>query len=108
MHTAVDRPQSPEERELQAKQAEFARLQPTLAQRELELERFRLELAAFERLYQSVVGVRYAELEAIEAQIVETETRQSLLAQRARAPVPEGRAQLGAAFEPSPDGTTAP
>jgi hypothetical protein len=66
---------SPEEEELQRKQRELESLQSELAESELGLATLRSELVAFERRYLEVVGTRYAELDALEAQIAESVAR---------------------------------
>ena len=60
---------APEEIELGQKQAQLAALEAKLAQRELELTTLEARLRAFEREYLRVVGVRYAKLDEIEAEI---------------------------------------
>ncbi len=60
---------TPEEQELEKKQRELSALETELAERELELTTVQAELHAFEREYLRVVGVRYAELDEIEAEI---------------------------------------
>jgi len=69
------RRQTPEERELDRKRAELARLESELAQRELDLATLQAELRAFEGRYLRIVGVRYAALDEIEAQIAEAQAR---------------------------------
>ena len=59
----------PEERELDRKHTALAALEARLTQQELELTTLQAELRAFETHYLRVVGRRYAELDAIEAQI---------------------------------------
>jgi len=66
----------PEEEELKLKKQELQALENRLIELELQLANLRGELTAFETLYLKTVGVRYAELDEIEAQIAE------LLAQR--------------------------
>jgi hypothetical protein len=67
--------QKPEERELESKKAKLASLEADLVQRELDLATLRTELAAFENGYLGTVGILYAELDQIEAQIAEAEAR---------------------------------
>lgn len=65
------REQTPEEKELARKLAELTILEGELAQRELDVATLQAELHAFERRYLRIVGVRYAELDEIDAQIAE-------------------------------------
>jgi hypothetical protein len=69
--STMNRRQTPEERELSAKQAEFAKLQQELAQRELDLTTQEIDLRAFESHYLRMGGSRYAALDEIEAKIAE-------------------------------------
>lgn len=64
---------TPEERELAKKRAELSPLEAILAQRELDLVTLQAELREFELRYLQIVGVLYAELDEIEAQIAEAE-----------------------------------
>ena len=64
---------APEEQELAKKRVELAPLESMLAQRELDLLTLQAELNEFESIYLRIVGVRYAELDEIEAQIAEAE-----------------------------------
>jgi len=103
---------SPEEEELRRKQAELEDLQSELAESELALATLRSELIAFERRYLEVVGSRYAELDALEAQIAEAVARSRPAdpsarqkAESARARAQESEEALGdAGREPSPPG----
>ena len=61
----------PEEAELANKEAELARLVAELSERELALASLRSQLAAFEGQYLRVVGVLYAELDEVNAQIAQ-------------------------------------
>ena len=71
MSTELTRSKAPEEEELDKKIAELSELEALLTQRELELATLRGELHAFEARYLRTVGVRYAELDRIEAQIAQ-------------------------------------
>jgi chromosome segregation ATPase len=66
---------TPEERELDKKQAELASLEAELIQRELDLATLRAELSNFESRYLLTVGVLYAELNEIEVEIAEAQAR---------------------------------
>ena len=61
----------PEEEELHLKRRELEDLEKQLIERELQLVSLRGELADFERVYIKSVGIRYAELDEIEAKIAE-------------------------------------
>jgi DnaJ-domain-containing protein 1 len=71
MSSDIIRRLTPEEEEVEKKRAELAALETELAQRELDLATLHAELHAFERKYQQIIGIRYAELDRIEAQITE-------------------------------------
>lgn len=71
------RTQTPEERELAAKNAHLAALTTQLAQRELDLATLRAELRAFERQYLRVVGFAFAEIDDLVAQIAEALNRRT-------------------------------
>ena len=71
MSTKLTRRQTPEEQELQRKRAQLAALEIQLAPSELDLESLRTELGTFESSYLRVVGILYADLDEIEAQIAE-------------------------------------
>ena len=62
---------TPEQEELEKKKVELAALETELAEKELHLATFQAELNAFEKEYMRVIGVRYTELDRIEAQIEE-------------------------------------
>ncbi len=66
---------APEEEELARKKRELADLETELAERELDLSTLETELRAFERRYLRTVGILYAELDEIEAQIAEAIAR---------------------------------
>ena len=71
MNAEITARRKPEEEELARKQSELAELEVELAERELGLANFQSELAAFEGLYLRTVGVLYAELDDLNAQIAE-------------------------------------
>lgn len=75
MESEIARQLTPEDRELEKKKAELAALEERLAQRELELATLQGEVHAFEQRYVSIVGVKYAELDEVEAQIAEAQAR---------------------------------
>jgi DnaJ-domain-containing protein 1 len=60
---------TPEQEELERKKSELATLETELAEKELDLTTFQAELNAFEKEYMRVIGIRYTELDHIEAQI---------------------------------------
>ncbi|KMP12537.1 hypothetical protein UR09_00265 [Candidatus Nitromaritima sp. SCGC AAA799-A02] len=66
--TQVD---APEAEELKFKRIELNELQQELAEKELELSTLKSELNQFERLYNQMVGSKYAELDDVKAQILE-------------------------------------
>ena len=77
MSTDLIRTQTPEEKEFAKKLAELSVLEVELTQRELDLATLQAELHAFERRYLRIVGVRYADLDELEAQIAEAQARLS-------------------------------
>ncbi len=84
---------SPEESELAKKRAELAPLEAILAQRQLELATLQAELRDFEARYLRIVGVRYTELDEIEAQIAEAMAELKPNDEQARAQAAHARAQ---------------
>ncbi|MGF1538965.1 MAG: molecular chaperone DnaJ [Pleurocapsa sp.] len=60
---------TPEQEELERKKIELARLETELAEKELDLATFQAELNVFEKEYMRIIGIRYTELDRIEAQI---------------------------------------
>jgi hypothetical protein len=82
----------PEEEELGLKRQELQALENQLVERELYLVSLRAELAAFERLYLKTVGVLYAELDEIEAQIAEVHLRHNPSDREAQAAARRARA----------------
>jgi len=75
METTLIRRKTPEERELENKHARSATLEAELAQRELDLATLKAELQTFEARCLREVGILYAELDEIEAQVAETQAR---------------------------------
>lgn len=82
---------TPEERELSQKREELSNLQTLLAQRELDLTTLQAELHAFERRYFRVVGVRYAELDEVKAQIADLLSQSSPQNSKMRTQAAEAR-----------------
>lgn len=75
MRTDITKMETPEERELSRKLCELSELETALAQRELDLATLKVELHTFEIKYIHRVGICYAELDEIEAQIAEAEAQ---------------------------------
>lgn len=69
MENAIVHKLTPEQEELERKKIELAALEKELADKELDLATFQAELNAFEKEYFRIIGVRYTELDRIEAQI---------------------------------------
>ena len=67
----LDKVRTPEEKELEEKLAELAALKADIAQRELELATLTTELSEFEARYLGAVGHKFAELDALNAEIAE-------------------------------------
>jgi hypothetical protein len=93
MGTGITRKQTPEEKELNKKLSELAALESKLAQSELDLATLQAELRAFENRYLRIVGVRYTELDEIEAQIAEAQARLNPKDSKAKEKASEARAQ---------------
>ena len=83
----------PEEREIEQKKAELASLEADLIQHELDLATFRAELTSFEARYVRKVGLLYAELDEIEAQIAEVWARRQPTDRHAQQQAAQARAQ---------------
>jgi peptidoglycan hydrolase CwlO-like protein len=99
MATEIIKNQTPKERELAKKQAELAVLEATLIQRELDLATLRAELSNFENPYLRTVGVLYAELDEIEAEIAEAQARLKPCDSEAQEQAARARAQARESFE---------
>jgi len=93
MNKKLARRDTPEERELSQKSEELSNLQTLLAQRELDLTTLQAELHAFERHYFRAVGVRYAELDEVEAQIADLLSRSSPQNSKMRTQAADARAR---------------
>ena len=91
MASNITRTQTPEERELAAKNADLAALKIQLAQRELDFATLRVELHAFEQRYLRIVGVKFAEIDDLEAQIAEALNRRNPSDETARQRAEEAR-----------------
>lgn len=106
MTTRIIRTQTPEERELAAKNADLAAVETLLAQRELDLATLRAELHAFEQQYLRIVGIKFAEVDDLEAQIAEAFNRRNPPDQAARQRAADARtkatesARVTGAIEP--------
>jgi hypothetical protein len=87
------RPAKPEEQELFRKREEQTALEIELAERELRAANLRAELGAFERRYLHEVGVRYAQLDELKAQIAERAASGQPEADRAQQAAREARAR---------------
>jgi len=77
MDTRIKKVNSPEEDELELKRAELAKSSELLAEKELELASLRNSVIHFEHRYYRQVGIKYVELDEINAQIAEKIARQN-------------------------------
>jgi hypothetical protein len=93
MASNITRTQTPEERELAAKNAELAVLETQLAQRELDFATLQIELHAFEQRYLRIVGVKFSEIDDLEAQIAEVLNRRNPADEAARSRAANARAK---------------
>ena len=93
MKSEIAKRETPEEREERKKLAELKILEARLGEKELELATFRAELSAFEAMYMRTVGVKYAELDEIEAKIAETKLRENPYDKIAQEEATQARAQ---------------
>jgi hypothetical protein len=83
----------PEEEELSLKKQELQRLENRLIELELELTGLKAELGVFDSVYLRTVGIRYAELDEIDAQIAELLARHTPDNPRAQGAAREARAR---------------
>ena len=93
MSTDITRRKTPEESELEQKQTNLEILEEELTQRELELATIKADLQAFEGLYLRIVGIQYAELDKIKAQIAEAQARLDPINKDAQKQASQARAQ---------------
>ena len=77
MDTSKKKTNSPEEDELELKRIELTKLSELLAEKELELTTLRNFVLHFEHRYLKEVGIKYVELDEINAQIAEKMARQN-------------------------------
>jgi hypothetical protein len=75
MITDIKHRKTPEQEEFDKKITELNGLESELTQCELDLATLHGELRAFEIRYLRIIGIRYAELDKIEAQLAETQAR---------------------------------
>lgn len=83
---------APEQEELDRKRAERVALEAELAQQELDLQTLRTEIAQFHVRYLRTVGVKFAELDDLEAEIAELSTPPRMAAGRVDDDHPEAEA----------------
>lgn len=76
MDKSIAKSNSPEEDELQSKRAEFFTLSEHLSEKELEFANLRSSILHFESRYFRKVGIKYLELDEINAQIAEKIAKQ--------------------------------
>lgn len=75
MNQKIEKSSSPEEKEINKYKERYEELNQLLAEKELILETLKSENRVFEIKYMRVVGIKYAELDEIEAKIAELLTR---------------------------------
>jgi hypothetical protein len=103
----ADKRKPPEELELERKRAQLAALEPGLAEKELELATLRASLAEFERRYLSSVGLKYAELDKVEAEMYEAAAKLVPEDAEAKLKAQAGREQAKASAEAAKDARSA-
>lgn len=113
MDLIVTRETESEASELDRRAADLARLQAELAERELQLATLSVELQAFEVVYLRTIGLRYAELDGVEAEIAsllatksprDREAQDRAAAAQERAEESERAAEWAAGVEEELDG----
>src|SRR4030067_1297201 len=77
MDSRIKKINSPEEDELELKRIELARLSELLAEKELELTTLQNSLSHFEHRYLMEVGIKYVDLDEINAKIAEKIAREN-------------------------------
>jgi ElaB/YqjD/DUF883 family membrane-anchored ribosome-binding protein len=75
MKTGITKRLTPEQEELHKKRVELADIENALAQHELDLATLQAQINIFLTRYLTLVGLRYRELDEINAQIAEAEAR---------------------------------
>ena len=85
--------QTPEEKELLHKRDQLSTLEDELSQRELDLATIKADLLVFEGRYLRIVGVKYAELDEIKAQIAEIMAQRNPVDKDAQEKATEARSQ---------------
>lgn len=103
METGITRRETPEEKELIKKKAELKTLEGDLAQHELDLATLKAELHNFENIYLRIVGIRYSELDEIEAEIAEALVRLNPEDNRAQERAAEARTEAQESAEATGD-----
>jgi hypothetical protein len=93
MTTHITKKKTPEEHELERKEAELRTLEATLADRELEYATLQAELAAFSFQYARRVGVLYAKLDELNAQLAEERAKKKPRDERLQREAAEAKAQ---------------
>jgi hypothetical protein len=101
MDSRLDIPLKPEDEELKLKKKELQILEARLIECELGLHSLKGELAAFENLYVRNVGIHYAELDEINAEIAELLARENPSNHRAQEAARQARARANESREGS-------
>ncbi|MCH8157562.1 MAG: J domain-containing protein [Nitrospinae bacterium] len=99
---------APEAEELKLKRQELNEMEQELTEEELGLSTLKAELHQFERLYNRVVGSRYAELDEVKAQILELAVRMYPRADGFRTEAEAAREQARQSAEEASEGNDDP